>query len=212
MFTGKNTQMYTIIQCDFHLKITSYELKFQYSYKVTRDETWNVLRNRNDSVSLHVCLVNVQWSSDWISRFKLQSIHVLSLSVVMRGPGAACRWHDHEGLEEDCLERPAFFFLFYSVYICHDIIIISLPVSLCLFFSGWKVFFLHPDVALFSHRPAQWPLGCSCPRAGPADPGPGAVRDPGGLSSEVLKSATLLQKTLPDQVPDMKIVWKHAIF
>ncbi len=137
--------MYTIIQCDFHFKIMSYELKFQCSYKVTRDETWNVLRNRNDSVSLHVCLVNVQWSSDWISRFKLQSIHVLSLSVVMRGPGAACRWHDHEGLEEDCLERPEFFFLFYSVYICHDIIIISLPVSLCLFFSGWKVFFLHPD-------------------------------------------------------------------
>ncbi len=138
MFTGKNTQMYTIIQCDFHFKIMSYELKFQCSYKVTRDETWNVLRNRNDSVSLHVCLVNVQWSSDWISRFKLQSIHVLSLSVVMRGPGAACRWHDHEGLEEDCLERPGFFFLFYSVCICHDIIIISLPVSLCLFFFRVK--------------------------------------------------------------------------
>ncbi len=72
------------------------------------------------------------------SNFK---VSMCSLSVVMRGPGAACRWHDHEGLEEDCLERPAFFFLFYSVYICHDIIIISLPVSLCLFFQGERCSF-----------------------------------------------------------------------
>lgn len=113
-----------------------------------------------------------------------------------------------------------FSFLLISVFICSDIIIISLPVSLCLFFflspppffSGWKVFFLHPDVALFSHRPAQWPLGRCCPRAGPADLGPGAVWDPGGFSSEVLKSATLLQKTPSDQVPDKRIVWKPAVF
>lgn len=122
----------------------------QYNYKVTRDETWIVLRNRNDLVSLHVCLVNVQWSSDWISRLKLQSIHVLSLSVVMRGPGAACRWHDHEGLEEDCLERPVFFFLFYSVYICHDIIIISLPVSLWLFFFCLLRLFFQGERCSFS--------------------------------------------------------------
>ncbi len=113
------------MQCDFHFKIMSYELKLlyfiQYSYKVTHDETWNVLRNRNDLVSLHVCLVNVQLSSDWISRLKLQSIPVLSLSVslsvVMRGPGAACRWHDHEGLEEDCLEKDLSFSFSSILYI-----------------------------------------------------------------------------------------------
>lgn len=126
----------------------NYELQLWYfiQYVVTRDET--ILRNRNDLVTVHVCLVNVQWSSDWISRLKLQSIHVFSLSVVMRGPGAACRWHDHEGLEEDCLERPSvFFFFLYSVYICHDIVIISLQVSLCLlhlflfFFQGERCSF-----------------------------------------------------------------------
>lgn len=108
-----------------------------------------------------------------------------------------------------------FSFLFILVFICSDIIVISLPVSFFVsstIFSGWKVFFLHPDVALFSHRPAQWPLGRCCPRAGPADLGPGAVWDPGGLSSEVLKSTTLLQKTPPDQVPDERRVWKPATF
>lgn len=220
----KYTNVHHNTQCDFHFIIMTYELQLWYfiQYVVTRDET--ILRNRNDLVTVHVCLVNVQWSSDWISRLKLQSIHVFSLSVVMRGPGAACRWHDHEGLEEDCLERPSvfsflFFFGIYLPWYHHHHISTSLSLFFfCLFFfistfcSGWKVFFLHPDVALFSHRPAEWPLGHSCPLAGPADPGPGAVWDPGGLSSEVLQSTTLLQKTLPDQVLDMKIVWKPATF
>lgn len=138
----------------------------------------------------------------------------------MRGPGAACRLHDHEGLEEDCLERPSDFFPFSSFRYLFAVISSSLYQSLfvsffspfCHFFSGWKVFFLHPDVALFSHRPAQWPLGRCCPRARPADLGPGAVWDPGGFSSEVLKSATLLQKTPSDQVPDKRIIWKPAVF
>lgn len=117
----------------------NYELQLWYfiQYVVTRDET--ILRNRNDLVTVHVCLVNVQWSSDWISRLKLQSIHVFSLSVVMRGPGAACRWHDHEGLEEDCLERPSvfsflFFFGIYLPWYHHHHI--STSLSLFCFFSS----------------------------------------------------------------------------
>jgi len=60
----------------------------------------------------------------------------------MRGPGAVCRLHDHESQDKDCLERPSdfFSFLFISVFICSDIII-SLPVSLCLFFLCPPPFF-----------------------------------------------------------------------
>lgn len=133
------------------------------------------------------CSVQVAWP--WGSRGRLSGKTCLFLSLLF------------------CIYLP-----WYHHYIFTSLSLTLFFLSPSPFFSGWKVLFLHPDVALFSHRPAQWPLGCSCPRAGPADPGPGAVRDPGGLSSEVLKSATLLQKTLPDQVPDMKIVWKPAIF
>ncbi len=63
----------------------------------------------------------------------------LSLSVVMRGPGAACRWHDHEGLEEDCLEKDLSFSFSSILYI------LAMISSLYLYQSLFVSFFLSPS-------------------------------------------------------------------
>lgn len=159
-----------------------------------------------------------------------QAFDTPRVSVGMNGPGVECRWSEREPQRYWALvfayifsvfPSPVLFFLTHPLQVFAQssmlpVVLISkfrlffiaffyfLPFLLLPFRTGWKVFLLYPDVALFPLSFAQWPVEHRFPAVGPADPGAGAGTDSRAPASAILQSSALLQKTPSDQVPDSK--------